>query len=59
MANVYEKVKEFHSKYPNTVAWRLKKHSAVVEHYINPDEEVLYAFCGQKMIIGQISLQVQ
>lgn len=48
MASVYEMVREFKNKYPDTVAWRLKKHSEVVEHYINPDEEVLYAFCGQK-----------
>ena len=48
MANVYEKVKAFKLRYPDTVAWRLKKHSEVIEQYINPDEEVLYAFCGQK-----------
>lgn len=48
MANVYERVMEFKNKYPGTVAWRLHKHSKVIEDYINPDEEVLYAFCGQK-----------
>ena len=48
MANIYEKVMEFKDKYPGTIAWRLDKHSKVIEEYINPDENVLYAFCGQK-----------
>lgn len=48
MNNVYEKVLEFKNKFPGTVAWRLKKHCEVIEGYINPDEYVLYAFCGQK-----------
>ncbi|MBE6155357.1 MAG: hypothetical protein E7164_01210 [Firmicutes bacterium] len=48
MSKIYELVSEFKAKYPDTVAWRLKKHAAVVDHYINPDEKVLYAFCGQK-----------
>lgn len=48
MANIYEKVMEFKNKYPGTIAWRLDKHCKVIEEYINPDETVLYAFCGQK-----------
>ncbi len=49
MGAVYEKVKEFKKKYPSTVTWwRLKKHSSVVERHLNPGEEVLYAFAGQK-----------
>ena len=46
--NVYQKVKEFKKKYPTTVAWRLKKHSKIVEKHLNKGEKVLYAFCGQK-----------
>ena len=42
MNNVYKRVKEFKSKYPATVAWRLKANSKVVEKHINPDEKVLY-----------------
>ena len=38
----------FIKKYPTTIAWRLKKHCEVIEGYLNPNEEVLYAFCGQK-----------
>lgn len=46
--NVYEKVKEFRQKYPMTIAWRLKKHCKVVEGFLNPDEEVRFAFAAQK-----------
>lgn len=45
---VYEKLKEFKAKYPATVAWRLKAHSKVVEKYLNPGEEVRFAFPAQK-----------
>ena len=48
MGKVYRDVLDFKSKYPITVAWRLKKHSAIVELHLNPDEEALYSFCGQK-----------
>lgn len=46
--NVYEKAKEFKSKYPFTVAWRLKKNASVIERHLNPDEKVLYVFAAQK-----------
>lgn len=45
---VYEQILEFKKKYPKTIAWRLKKHAKVIERHLNPGEEVLYAFCGQK-----------
>ena len=48
MGKVYDKVKEFEQKYSGGIAWRIKKHAKVVEDYINPEEEVLYAFCAQK-----------
>lgn len=48
MKDVYSLVKKFKEKYPSTIAWRLKSHSKVVEKHLNPDEEVLYAFAGQK-----------
>ena len=44
----FEKVKEFKKKYPGTVAWRLYQNASVVEEHLNPDEEVIYAFAGQK-----------
>ena len=45
---VYKSVKEFLRKYPKTIAWRIKKHSSVVEDHLNDDEVVLYSFAGQK-----------
>lgn len=48
MGMVYNKLKEFKTKYPATIAWRMKKHAAVVEKYLNPGEEVRFAFPAQK-----------
>lgn len=45
---VYNKLKEFKSKYPFTIAWRLKKHAKIIDLHLNPDEEVKYAFAAQK-----------
>ena len=45
---VYNSVKDFLRKYPATIAWRVKKHSSVVEEHLNDDEVVLYSFAGQK-----------
>ena len=46
--NVYEMVNEFIKKYPMTIAWRVIKHSKIVEKFLNPDEEVKFAFAAQK-----------
>lgn len=46
--DVYGMVKEFKRKYPLTVAWRLRSHCKVVEEFLNPDEEVRFAFAAQK-----------
>ncbi len=46
--DVYNKVKEFKKKYKGTIAFRLKAHSEVLEKHLNPGEEVLYVFAGQK-----------
>ena len=45
---VYNKIMEFKNKYPSTIAWRIKKHAKVVENYLNPGEEVTFAFPAQK-----------
>ena len=45
---VYEKILQFKKKYPLTVAWRIKQHSKLVESFLNPGEEVYYAFAAQK-----------
>ncbi len=46
--SVYKLVKKFKTKFKGTVAFRLKQHASVVQKHINPDEKLLYAFCGQK-----------
>ena len=48
MSTVYEKALEFKSKYPGGIAWRLKKHCDVVEKHLNPGEEPIFVFMGQK-----------
>lgn len=48
MGRVYELAKAFDRRYPGGVSWRMKKHCDVVESYLNPGEEPLYAFCAQK-----------
>lgn len=46
--NIYDNVFNFKKKYSMTVAFRLKKHSQVIQNILDSDEKVLYAFCGQK-----------
>lgn len=48
MKSVYEKVAEFKSKYPLTIAWRAKKHCKIIDLHLNPGETVEYAFIAQK-----------
>lgn len=48
MGKVYRQVLEFKRKYSSTIGWRLKKNAAIVEMHMNPDEEALYSFFGQK-----------
>ena len=45
---VYEEVLKFKKRYPMSIAWRLKKHSKIVQKYLNPDETVSYVFAAQK-----------
>lgn len=48
MGLIYDKLKEFKTKYPSTIAWRLNAHAKVVEKHLNPGETVNYAFAAQK-----------
>lgn len=49
MGKVYDQVCMFKAKYPHTITWwRLRKHAAVIEKHLNPGEEPLYTFAGQK-----------
>lgn len=48
MNKTYEKLKEFKSKYPSSIVWRLKAHSKVIEKHLNPGETVNFVFAAQK-----------
>lgn len=48
MGQVENKVYEYTKNNRGNVAWRVKKHCAVLEKHLNPDEEVIFAFVGQK-----------
>lgn len=49
MGKVYDQVSMFKAKYPGTITWwRLRKHARVIEEHLNPGEEPLYSFAGQK-----------
>ena len=39
---------KFLKKYPFTIAWRVKEHCKIIDKHLNPDEEILYVFVGQK-----------
>ena len=45
---VYSLALRFRRKYFGTIAFRLHAHSTVLANHINPDEKLLYVFCGQK-----------
>ena len=48
MNDTYLKLKEFKTKHPSTIAWRLKSHSKVIEKHLNPGEIVNFVFAAQK-----------
>ena len=50
MSEVFKLVKEFKKKFPLTVAFRTRKHSKIIDMHLNPNEKLLYVFCGQKNV---------
>ena len=48
MKSCYDFVKKYKNKYPLTLAFRTRKHSEIIDKHLNPGEEVIYAFVGQK-----------
>ena len=48
MKSCYDFVKKFKNKYPLTIAFRINKHSDIIDKHLNPDEEIIYAFAAQK-----------
>ena len=45
---VYQKVLEYNRKYRGCIAWRIKKHSEVINMHLNPNEHVWFALAAQK-----------
>jgi len=45
---IYDLARKWKDKYPFTIAWRIRRHSRIVQQHINPDEKVMYVFCAQK-----------
>lgn len=50
MNSVYQKLCEYIKSYPGGIAWRIRKHITVIEEHLNPEEEILFIFCGQKTV---------
>lgn len=48
MSKTYKLARNFKRKYPSTIAWRIGSHCKVIDKHLNPGEEVLYVFLGQK-----------
>ena len=46
--SIYQEALKFKRRYPGTWAFRLKKHCEILENHLNPGEEVIYVFAGQK-----------
>ena len=47
-SSVYEMLLKQKQKFGGTISWRLKAHAKVLQKHLNQDEEILYAFSGQK-----------
>ena len=47
-SSVYEMLLKQKQKFGGTISWRLKAHAKVLQKHLNQDEDILYAFSGQK-----------
>lgn len=50
MYDIFIAAKEFKRKFKGTIAFRIRKHSEILKKHLNPDEKVLFVFCGQKNV---------
>ncbi|MFI3261143.1 MAG: PH domain-containing protein [bacterium] len=48
MSDIEKKVYTYIGENPGSVAWRIHKHCKIIQKHLNEDEEVLFAFVGQK-----------
>ena len=46
--NSYDMIRKFLKRYPFTIAWRTKQHCKIIDKHLNPGEQILYMFAGQK-----------
>ena len=46
--NSYDMIRKFLKRYPFTIAWRAKQHCKIIDKHLNPGEQILYMFAGQK-----------
>ncbi len=44
----YELVTKWKRKYHGGISWRLFQNAKIIDTHVNPDEEIEYAFAGQK-----------
>lgn len=47
MGLVYEQIREFKKNFKSTIAWRIKRHSEIIEKHLNPGETVTFSFAAQ------------
>jgi hypothetical protein len=48
VSKTYNEIKRFKRRFPLTVAFRISSHSKIIEKHIDINEEIKYAFIGQK-----------
>ena len=47
MGLVYDQIRDFKNNFKSTVAWRIKRHSEIIEKHLNPGETVTFSFAAQ------------
>lgn len=46
--NTYAELMLFKRKFPGSLTWfRLKKHCAIIDKHLNPNEQIVFCFAGQ------------
>ena len=55
--SVYAEALDFRSRFPLTIAWRLKQNADVIQMHLNEDEKVVYVFddAADGGVVGECS----
>ena len=53
--SIFSEAVKFKQKYPLTIAWRLKRNSAIVEKHLNPEEAVARGAAIQAAMLSKLS----